>query len=288
MRTHSVLTGVSIIFLVLIFAAMLMRRAKYSEASVESTSHLDERPQDSAEAIVQSYEADRSMFKNRLPSLAKPSPNLRWFPQTAVQGDFANQIHTLLVTPYGPCADLNGNTTGYGLISMHVNPYLPPVPSMLLGSFATKSEATEAAERYCQHWYLTQANKAQTASQSEHMWFTPETVDVVNLPATGARSETQGEESSTLASASAAPPTPQSPPLSEPEVHVGWQLRPNGDEVLIGPSGQCATLTLQSAPDQNKMRVTLSDGTIKMFPVERTVDAMQAAIDHCQATNPPQ
>lgn len=62
-----------------------------------------------------------------------------------------------------------------------------------------------------------------------------------------------------------------------------WQLQANGDEVLTGLNGICATLALLSADDPNKVHVTLSNGTMKVFTVEKTQEAMRFAQDYCRA-----
>jgi hypothetical protein len=232
-------------------------------------------------SITSSYETSRSDFRNQLSKLGKPMPNLRWFPQTAVQGAYPNQIDSLLVTPYGPCANLIGNDQGYGVVSMHINPYLPPVASKIVGNYPDQATATAAAESYCKEWYANERAAPQRPGQTEHMWFAPEEERSSDTPAEIIRQPPTSDPTPTEGGASAAIEPATKP--SAAEAQFKWQLKPNGDEVLIGPSGPCATLALLSAHDPNKLHVNFSDGSVQIYPVEQTAEAMESATNYCRA-----
>jgi hypothetical protein len=288
LRRHPFLFGVAAIVGAVVFFMPKSSEHKELDSSAEESSQTSQEPPEetSKERIRSSFESDRADFQRRLPTLEEPMPNLRWFPQVAAQGDFGHQTDSLLVTPYGTCVELNGNSTGYALVTMHTNPYMPSIPSTILGTFANKADAARSAEKYCHEWYAAEAGKAQIAAKIDHMWFKPDMEGPPGAPAEIVKPVPETDVTTSTGSVGQAPPpvSPAMPPAA-PQEQFRWQLQPNGDEVLAGASGPCATLALSSTHDLNKVHVNFSDGSSKIYPVDQTADAMQAANDYCHANH---
>ncbi len=78
-------------------------------------------------------------------------------------------------------------------------------------------------------------------------------------------------------------PTAASSSIVPPE-RLRWETQANGDEVMQGPSGPCATLILLSAHDpNNKLHLQLDDGSTRTFDFEDTPQAMRVGRDYCEA-----
>jgi hypothetical protein len=201
LRRHPIIVGTVLVsWLIIFFCWLADRNVPAPSTGTTGTA---------AQAIIDSYDADRLRFKDQLTHLNKPMPNLRWLPEPAAQGDFPNQMDALLVTPYGPCANLTGNSRGYSVVTMHVNPFMPAVPSTILGSFADQATAATAAEKYCRDWYSVEANKPQIAARTDHMWFTPDAEEAVDSPAETSAANSipspDGNSASTVISSGEAP-----------------------------------------------------------------------------------
>jgi hypothetical protein len=109
------------------------------------------------EAIQESKESDKAEFQRQLPNLARPLPNLRWYPSA---------IGSSLVTPYGPCVIMMGNASGYSLTSMVVKSGFALYPD--------KTAAMGAAEQYCRDWYAAQPSPSHDPIQDKDLWFAPD------------------------------------------------------------------------------------------------------------------
>jgi hypothetical protein len=246
---------------------------------------------------VEGYEEERTMFQKQLASLEKPASNLRWFSGgDPLQGSSPGRVYTFLFTPYGMCASMIGDATqGYSVMSLHLNPYMTNEPDTSLGSFSNKPAAAAAAVQYCHQWYTTEASKAHSSTVFSHLYFSPDSEDeptpspevvappIEDLTQPSVREEPNGATPAHAEGGQALQYGEQPSSIAKPETSFRWQLRPNGDEVLTGPSGPCATLALQSAHDPNKVHVNFNDGSAKVYPVEETPAAMQAATEYCRA-----
>ena len=131
-------------------------------------------------------------FRKHLPAFTEPMPNLRWVPVPAFNPRPDKQDDASLVTPYGPCVDLIGNAAGTGYVVMKWNGGTTAQlgKAEFLGGYdATRSAATESAEKYCHNWYTAETSKPQGAERP--MWFTPdpEEVSAAQPAATGSSPE---------------------------------------------------------------------------------------------------
>ena len=254
------------------------------------------------------YEGAYAAFQQTLPKLDRSTPNLRELPTPALNPSADNPQDWQLVTPYGPCADVVGGANG-GYFVDEVDGYRS-TGSVLNTIYRDRDSATKVAEEYCHRWYAA----AQPAA-NQLFWFEPD-IESAAASATPTPSLLSPEAADQnggntapepVASASTIPtPSPLSPGTAdqndgdkapEPAAAAGqaekenrvvstrdmrWELQSNGDEVLIGPSGKCATLALLSAHDpNNNVHLNLANGQTGIFPVNQTAAAMQAAKDYC-------
>jgi len=191
-------------------------------------------------------ETIESEFEKRLPTLEEPMPNLRWLPIPTLNPRPDKLEDAELVTPYGPCVEIIGNAkrTGYVVLKSNTTEFLG-------GYDTSRAAAKKTAEEYCHEWYSDEASKHQNSSQTDHMWFKPDSEERSEPAAEIMRAIPESDSTPPVESSSqaAAPVTPTAQPSAPPE-HFTWQTEPNGDEVLIGSSGQCATLALLSAQPQ--------------------------------------
>jgi len=64
-----------------------------------------------------------------------------------------------------------------------------------------------------------------------------------------------------------------------------WHLEPNGDQVLKGPAGTCATISIVSTAEPS-VRASFDDGTNRMFDEHQMVAARSAAMVYCRSAHP--
>lgn len=153
---------------------------------------------DAVTEIRKSYEAYKTDFNRKFSTFEKPLANLRWYPVELPNGSDHQEMSDL-VTPYGPCATVFGNTA-YGYEVDAIDPYQPTGPPRLLGSRPSRASAVQTAEDYCQQWYVTESTNPASPSRTRPLWFTPDP-EVAPLPSsTGER-----QENSTYPSEQAAP-----------------------------------------------------------------------------------
>ena len=239
------------------------------------------RTAESGGALAKATETARMEFQKSFASLDKPSPNLRWFEDQTESGADAQESATL-VTPYGSCIELIGNTSaGYGLL-FDGNYYHDPQGkgTFLDGTYQSRLAAIHAAEDYCHKWYISERDKPPNQARDSHIWFTPE-----DEPLPVSDQALAGSEESTLSSSLPAPIERQDPPPTVATNFV-WATQPNGNDQLIGPKGACATLSGTTSNDLQGLRMTLSDGTTSVFQSGQKVAAMQAAEDYCRTQAP--
>jgi hypothetical protein len=243
-------------------------------------------PKTAAQVMLDGYRDDLSRFQKQFPTLEKPIPNLRWFDDHVEGADAQEDVE--LVTPFGPCILMIGNTpAGYSLQFLD-SPYIPNESGRLLGSYPKRATAIQAAEEYCKQWYISESSKPANAARDEHLWFTPDTQVATSTVQTNDVPESSDDPDAQPAAPieRREPTQTQSALPAVAEKPYRWELQPNGDEALIGPTGKCATLAGLSTHDPNKTHLILSDGSTKVFDAEETDIAMQEATKYCTSHQP--
>ncbi len=124
------------------------------------------------DALATAMESGRIEFQKAFPALDKSMPNLRWF-EDQIGGD--SQESASLITPYGECMLLTGNSSaGYSLLFGGNYYHAPHEKGKILGSYQGRLTAIHAAEDYCHRWYLAERSKPPNVARDSHIWFTPE------------------------------------------------------------------------------------------------------------------
>lgn len=226
------------------------------------------------------YKADRLAFQKALPSLEKPEPNLRWYPEPVV-ADPANRESKMLVAPYGPCASLTGYQGKYGVLTLDFG---SNTRSAFLGEGnLSRDAAVQVAIKHCQDWYADLRSQPRDPVREQHIWFAPDVETAVSTGSNAVQTDTvaqQNDPSTDASQASEGSPAPivRIQPLQR-------TTAANGDEVLSGLSGQCATLGV-SPENPKKIQLTFVDGTTQLYWADERAQAEQAAAEHCQAAVP--
>jgi hypothetical protein len=115
-------------------------------------------------------ESVKAEFQQELPTLDASKSNVRWFPVPALNpGVDGTQKDALLVTPYGPCAIRANDSVGTGYVVTSIFIFSGTNhPSEVLGTYATRASATEAAEEYCKKWYMSEQSRPHDAGAEDH------------------------------------------------------------------------------------------------------------------------
>ena len=222
------------------------------------------------------YKADRLDFQKVFPKLVKPEANLRWDPMPAMSGP-DNQEMTTLVTPYGPCAALSGNTGGYAVLAVDLNPSKHP---FIVGTSPSRDGAVQVAIKHCETWYADLQSQPPDPLREQHTWFAPDADPMVQVGSSAAQADTTPEQRD---SGVDAVPGPERSPAPIVRIQpLKRTIAANGDEVLSGASGQCAILAV-SPEDKSKIQLTFADRTIQVFGADESVRAEAAAAEHCEA-----
>jgi hypothetical protein len=172
-------------------------------------------PNEGKDALATAMESGRIDFQKSFATLDKTTPNLRWSDDQIDASDDSQESATL-VTPYGPCIDLVGNTTaGYSLLFVGNYYHDSHGKGTLLGVYQDGLTAIHAAEDDCHKWYIAERNKPPNLARDSHMWFSPEedtASPMDQVPATPVSTSAPADPSQSLDSNPIPAPIVRQPP----------------------------------------------------------------------------